>query len=233
MPPIPHLLFLSFSLAGLSLLTLSAQEAEITSVEFSTLAIGAPPAEPLFLIGEDNRPLQIQPHHARRSQTVRYRGPNPLVFKRLLVQENGERVYEPVAQWQANPALNQPLLLFFPEGSGFRVGAIEDSFTQYPLGSYRFYNLTQRRLVGRLGETSVDLPPRQTVHLERPFPSDQAFPIAFVVEEMGAYEPIYSARWSHFNAFRYLIFVSAQPGSDTGPLSFRIVSDFPRSTGNR
>lgn len=200
---------------------------EPLAINFSAISLGQPLREPLWLVTE-NQQIPLSIHNRRRSENIEYVGPNPMVFHRKLETEDGTE-WEVVTEVEIASTLSQPLIFFMERDEGYRTAVIEDSFDHYPPGSYRFYNLTDDELMGRLGNEQVRMLPRQTISLLNPFHDDGKVPVRFVVREPGGYSPIYAADWNHYESFRYLIFIATRQSGDTGPIQFRIIWDRPGS----
>ena len=211
-----------------ALLSLSGQTTpNPLQTEFRAVSWQRPISEPLYVRSNGSMvPLQI--HNMMRSQPVEYKGDNPIEFFRKSKGPDGSPVYTPVASVQMDPTLASPLLFFVENDGKYQVMTLEDSFEDYPVGSYRFYNFTDNDLLARLGDEKINLKPKNTVYLKEPFRSDQRYPVAFVVREPDGIHPLYTNMWSHSQNYRYLVLVSRSDSNDLSPIQFHILSDYPR-----
>ncbi len=204
-----------------------AEESAPLRTEFSCLSWPDRLKEVLYVRTEgEYKPVDVQ--SLKRSSLIKYVGSNPVVFYRKGKDSEGNTVYSPAAQVEIGETLERPLLLFRNDGSGYAIGAMEDSFQKYPVGSYRFYNLTDMDLKARLGTRLIELEPHQRVALKQPFPGDEEIPVMFVVQEPDGLKPLYSNKWDHLSEYRYLILISEAESKRNGPIKFRILTDYPK-----
>lgn len=187
------------------------------------------PIKGTVYVSSDGEMIPLRVHNMRRSKLIDYHGPNPIVFYQKGQGEEGREAYHPIAQVQLDANIKQALLFFVGKEDNYKIMTLEDSFDAYPTGSYRFYNFTERDLLARLGDFTLQLPPKETAYLERPFPDSVEYPVAFVVRDSDGIRPLYTNMWTHIGRFRYLIFVSNSDSRDTGSMSFRILSDYDTS----
>lgn len=205
----------------------SLNDEERINVTFSALSWEKPLGETLYVRPANGDPIPLTTHHVKRSESIDYFGPNPIVFYRKL-NGNPEPRYQPVASIEIDPNLIRPLLLFTETPNELRVISMEDSFESFPTGSYRFFNLTDKDLVAKFGEEVMQLKPRKTAILNQPFDDTTDYHVLFVVRDSDGVKPLYSNRWRHNENFRYVVIVSESGSGKTGPVQFRLLSDFPQ-----
>ncbi|WP_309386290.1 hypothetical protein [Cerasicoccus frondis] len=203
-----------------------AQDAELLNTEFRCISWQRPIQEELYVkSGGEYIPLKI--HNMKRSGEVDYVGANPVVFYRKAKGQDGETIYMPAAQVGVSPGVEQPLFFFIQNGANYRIACIEDSFSKYPVGSYRFYNLTSKNLKARMGDIVLTLNSQQTSVLPQPFTDNVEYPVAFVINSPEGVEPLYTNKWQHSEHHRYLIMVADSPYSHASPIDFRVITDYP------
>ncbi|GHB93418.1 hypothetical protein [Cerasicoccus arenae] len=197
---------------------------ETIRVTFSCISWNKPIGGNLYVnAGEGMEPVSI--HTMQRSKPIEYEGPNPIVFYREPSDKADGMAYVPVARVTVKPGIHEPLFLFFGSGDEYKIFEIEDSFDTFPVGSYRFLNLTNRNMLAQLGSNKLELNSRSLEKLMNPFESTHEYQVAFIVREKDELTPAYYNRWMHFDNYRYLILISESKSQDAGPMEFRILSD--------
>ncbi|WP_309397927.1 hypothetical protein [Cerasicoccus maritimus] len=210
---------------------LNAQNAEhgrSIQTEFTCVSWNKPISSALYVRnGEEMVPLRI--HNMQRSQSMEYSGLNPVVFHTKTKNDHGETIYKPIAEASIPIGIEKPLLFFVENEDQYQIIALEDSFAQYPNGSYRFYNFTEKDLLAKFGEQTINLKPKKTIFLEQPFNTSKEYPVAFVLRDPDGVKPLYTNKWRHSENFRYLIFVSESGSRDVSPIQFKVLADYPIS----
>ncbi|WP_309383751.1 hypothetical protein [Cerasicoccus frondis] len=216
--------FLVLLQAAFASMLLAEDSSESIRVKFTSISWDKPIQEELFVLsGGEMMPLQI--HTMQRSKLVDYRGNNPIIFYRKSSNPSADIQFVPVAQVRVNSSLVEPLFIFFKQADDYRIFVVEDSFEAFPVGSYRFLNLTDKDMIAQLGSNKIALNPRTLDALKGPFERTLEYQVAFVVREEDGLAPIYYNRWMHVENYRYLILISESKSRDTGPINFRILSD--------
>lgn len=107
---------------------------------------------------EKEEPVVMSFSQYRRSATVEYKGPTPLVFFRQAPNPDPTLppLRIPVATWAIAPnsRVKEALLFFLPlaqpeaDGSLFRIYAMDDSYAAFPRETLMIFNATGARLFG-------------------------------------------------------------------------------------
>jgi len=148
-----------------------------------------------------------------RSPEYRYRGPNPLVFFRERTGPEGDTIRDPVASIRVPPDLSRALFLFFPvdapQGAErYRILTIDDSRAAFPPGSYRFYNLTDHRIAGRIGDSQFVLPLQENRLVRPDHDNGRNIPLQLAVENPDGWQRKVSTAWLYRETARSLVFLA-------------------------
>ncbi len=190
-----------------SALTGFSQEANI-SIQFTTLSWERMRGEKLFFQSYGQEPTEITLSPRRRSEAYRYVGPSPLVFFKKVTNAEGEIVQMPVTSVAISPEKNDQLFLFVrsSDGAQTKIYPMDDSESNFPPGSVRFFNMTSRNLGVIYDGEKIPLHPYEmrTASSKNEFKRVNLAILAIRDEEL---RDIYNAQWGQSSHSRYLIFI--------------------------
>lgn len=150
-----------------------------------------------------------------RSTVFTYKGA-PLIsfYVEDGVNENGSVRYKQIAELSVSPTAKKLLLLFIPKGdSTYQVISYPDSMEDFPVGSYKFVNLTSTQLAVNVGNNKLVIPPRGVEALSPKQLEDQNnvdIKLAKSNDE-GGWEMAHSSRWGYSGNNRAICFVYEDP----------------------
>jgi hypothetical protein len=159
-----------------------------------------------------------------RSSPQRYSGPATIQFfdappkTKLVEQEDGTMELttepEPVAAVTLPSPDKRWLLLFSrqeqptAEGHQYKVMVLDDSASSFPMGSYRFINMLDRRVGVKMGSADgFFLQPRRMRLIDPAMDERGHLPVKFFDARISREKPAYSSIWYHEPTMRLMVFV--------------------------
>ncbi len=211
-------LLLALTLTLAASLCVTAQPAPvIVNARLVCLSLTGEPVSDLVLKGV-NRTLTLNAPVDYLSDPVDYRGPAQLALyaKTQPPADPAKPAAPPVplALVDLPPTGGEFLLIFGGKPGELRVAALDWTGQTAPLGSYTFWNLSQRPLGVVLGETNQMLPAGLR-SLLRPQTTDRSYlPLRVFDEHAGAARQLFASRHFHRETTRQLVFITDVAGTD-------------------
>ncbi len=167
-----------------------------------------------------------------RSALQDYQGPRQVAFyDELIWDEDGQPLHPPIAIANVPPGLNSPLFIFMTSnqdrGRPYEVMVIDDDADKFPRESYRFFNLTSRRLACLFGQERFMLLPGGRETVPATLSGKKSIEIKLAREdEEDQWELAYASKWGIMPGRRALAFIMSPP-NDPREISTRIFFDYP------
>lgn len=150
-----------------------------------------------------------------RSEVFNYQGAPFLTFYvEDGVNEDGSIRYKQIAELNVSPAAKNLLLLFIPKGDDtYKVISYADSMEDFPVGSFKFVNLTERQLAVNVGNNKLVIPPRGVEALSpKQLEDENNVDIKLAKpDEEGSWDMAHSSRWGYSANNRAICFVYEDP----------------------
>lgn len=193
--------------------SLPAQE-DAPEVSLAFNALAWEPTEPgirFASLGESSEAIRLSSE--ARSPEYHYRGPVELTFFRERTGPEGKILRDPVARTEIPSDLRRALFLFFPiDAPGgaerYRILTIDDSRAAFPAGSYRFYNLTDHRIAGQIGESQFVLPTQENRLVRPDAESGRNISLQLAVENPDGWQRKVSTAWFYRDTARSIVFLA-------------------------
>ncbi|MEY4483674.1 MAG: hypothetical protein RL693_1126 [Verrucomicrobiota bacterium] len=168
-----------------------------------------------------------------RSELQPYLGPAVIEFftsPPLPDPASSDQVAKPVASVLLPPDQSRLLLLFFKQtattnhnGQTYRIEILPDNLDELPMGGYLMINTTGKKLIGRSGKQSFEVPAHSSKPL--PTPSDASQKLEwFFWNEAHKDKPLYSSVWQHRSDSRTLVFIT-DSDEQRGALAIKAIQD--------
>jgi hypothetical protein len=221
---IPYIKFFLATLATL-FLHLNSSVLHAQSYEFQAISTGEPILRTLWY-AKDSKKIEIVATALMRSESYKYDlGPN-VIFYGERFDEEGKPIAEAIAKL---PADATRVLLFFNKlkkpdefGLNYEVIVLEDDYSNFPFGSFRFINASDKNLAIRISEEQLSLPSGETKIVKvRPSTKDLGIDIATYISEKDKWLRGYSSLWGHRENLRTLVFIANDPNGGIRTLRFR------------
>lgn len=167
------------------------------SIQFSTLSWGEAVRSIFFFNNEEL--VEHSVPNATPGRKIEYSGSNILTFyKKTGIDEDGEIIYSQIAEIDLPITHGEVLLIFVrePGKNSFRILPIPIESEQFGSGSYKFHNLTQRRVAIRLGEQTFIIEPgkNRISQIEESHTNNVEIQIAATQNGLD-WHPLYQSRW--------------------------------------
>ncbi len=221
-----------FTRSPVSMLCLAVGCLTLTSA--LTAQIPAPSAEQvrvrihlLSVIGNDvdgltlfngRTPLKVRAPVDYLSEPIDYRGPPFLAFYSTDALESPPPPPPPPGHKPSPPpplttvelpkGIKEVVVLFGGSRDDLRTAAIDFSMDAAPLGSYTFWNLTNRPLAVTLGETNATIPVGRQGLIHPSDPDRTYLPLRVFDQAQGAARQLFASRHFHHDTTRQIVFVT-------------------------
>lgn len=212
--------------------SLFAETAERPTVdlEFSAFSLRALKAVS-FEAEPGQGPTTVQFYTPQRSPRYAYRGPNPVIFFR---EERSpldplRTIRVPLARATIPEGVHEPLFLFFPRNNPqapagqlpYEVYVLDDSWQNFPPRHLLFFNASERRLEGLVGQERLTLEPG----LSRAVRVDQRVEVQFKLLFRERFHTTYAHTLSLNPRERVLILFFPPYYADSLEVQYRILRE--------
>ena len=180
---------------------------------------------------EEFLPLELNTR--KPTSTINYQGDPILRFYHQPESSAEATPPPPPAPWGAYDVGNsnrELLFIFTPFPTGtrglHRIFAFEDNSSSFGAGSYRFINLSDKNLIGMLGESRFALKPQGTEIVTPDWPSDEnAIPLKIALYRSNDWVPGLRTMWSFRPGFRNIVFLLDAENEARGFLRLKVISE--------
>ena len=208
-----------------SFLLLSSSNLRAQTYEFQAISTGEPILRTLWYT-EGTKKNKIVATAVMRSESYKYDLGPKIIFYGDRVDEEGKPIAEAIAEL---PADATRVLLFFNKlkkpdefGLNYEVIVLEDDYSNFPFGSFRFINASDKNLAIKISEEQLSLPSGETKIVKvRPSTKDLGIDIATYISEKDKWLRGYSSLWGHRENLRTLVFIANDPNGGIRTLRFR------------
>lgn len=211
------LIGLSFSCLILNGQNISSEEEPPLQANLTGISLDRKISDLYLWTGQEYKQVNFYP--GVRSGRIRYAGPKLIQLYEKGENAEGETTWNSVARTELKGGASD-FLLFFSKESGaseVQMFAMPEDFSEFNIGSYRFVNLTERRLALKLGEERALLSPMNFADLSANFEHGTSYRSLLVELPQGEGDPelIYSSALYYNKNIRMLYLISSVDGSSS------------------
>ena len=205
---------------------LPAQEAE-AAVKISTLSLDGRPRDLYF--ESAGKVVSIYAFKNQRSQTIEYRGPETITFfrKSTELDENGEAKRIPAGSCRLLGDSQEYLLIFSKDPSDserYRIFAMNEAWSTFPPGAYRFLNLSEYEIALKLDEEVHRIKPQNFTDISGNF-AENSNQRAIMVSLPEGKSPlkVFEGFMYHTKGLRMLYLISPKGDQQSGQVQFTAI----------
>ena len=182
-----------------------------------------------YVSGGEKKDLGHQVDTQRSLFPFRYKG-SPLLqfYDSKTYNTDAAAINVPIVSVRIDPRLQEPLLIISKRKDGqLSIFAVEDSQSVYGKDTYRFYNMTSRRIAIKVDNSVMKLDPNSMEHM---IPDTTKNPNAHVkaveIKEDGGIKRLYTNMWPKRKNQRYLCFITDADERKPGRIKIKVITDF-------
>lgn len=193
------------------------------------MSMGEPITGLKFL--SSNQATEIFIPNGSRSQSTNYTGDAKLVFFRERTTPEGQIIRDPKAIVSLPRNMDRVLLLFAASTDQsayeYRIIPIDDSYTDFPPGSYSFLNFTGQPLALKLEDDLLSIPANENrkIQPEKDQSINLSIQIAKAEEQSDQWQLAYSSVWEFRPNRRILAIILPSKEDASGPVSLRLLKE--------
>jgi hypothetical protein len=192
------------------------------------------PGPTLTLASDGSEPKPFSPQVMNFTTTARNRGD----VANLLVKEitKDPTTGKDVIAWNPFASVNLPkgddtlglILLTDAAGKKGAGRAFSLGSSNFPMGSIRLINLTNRQLLLGMDNRTVSVAPGNVVTHPKIFQKPEVSEITVVASVQSEAHPVFTTKSEFSGLFRLVLFVTEIPNSDPVRFEVRTIVDFPQ-----